>query len=132
MLSYGFFASLFAVLLCAHSELLCEAFSNNNPILKIAVLKSPTSGGVPTFNGRVSLTKRSAWNNDQEDKTDDDEEEEARLKVLASRRKTIRSTLKSAESLRNFRIMNGAYLFLMESFDLLRQCKHHSNAIDTF
>lgn len=42
---------------------------------------------------------------------DDDDmealEEEARLKVLQTRRKIIRSNLKSAESLRNFRIKNG-------------------------
>jgi len=38
--------------------------------------------------------------------TDDELEEEARLKVLESRRYQIRSVLKSAESLRNFRIAN--------------------------
>lgn len=36
-----------------------------------------------------------------------DEEEEARLKTLAARRETIRTTLKDAESLRNFRLDNG-------------------------
>ena len=41
---------------------------------------------------------------------DDDEakvEEEVRLKVLGERRKTVRSTLKAAESLRNFRLTQG-------------------------
>ena len=39
--------------------------------------------------------------------TDEELEEEARLKVLESRRYQIRSMLKSAESLRNFRLHNG-------------------------
>jgi len=37
----------------------------------------------------------------------DDVEEEARLNVLKSRRQQIRSTLKNAESLQNFRLKNG-------------------------
>jgi hypothetical protein len=45
-------------------------------------------------------------------RTSDEEEmerlqEESRMKVLTSRRNTIRSTLKSAESLKNFRLENG-------------------------
>ena len=43
----------------------------------------------------------------QQRPTDEELEEEARLKVLESRRYQIRSMLKSAESLRNFRITNG-------------------------
>lgn len=39
-------------------------------------------------------------------------EEEMRLDILQSRRKTIRSTLRSAEQLKNFRISNG---FVLES-----------------
>jgi uncharacterized membrane protein YdjX (TVP38/TMEM64 family) len=40
-------------------------------------------------------------------KSDEEEEEEARLKILEARRKNIRSTLKAAESLRNFRLQRG-------------------------
>jgi hypothetical protein len=36
-------------------------------------------------------------------------EEESRLKILKSRRDTIRGTLKGSESLSNFRIANGTY-----------------------
>ena len=43
----------------------------------------------------------------QQRPTDEELEEEARLKVLESRRYQIRSMLKSAESLRTFRINNG-------------------------
>jgi len=46
-----------------------------------------------------------AWGGDDEDLQE--LEEEARLKVQESRRKQIRSALKSAESLRNFRVNNG-------------------------
>lgn len=53
---------------------------------------------------RITLLK--AWGNDDEDNVKRDEEEE-RLKILQSRRKTIRSTLRSAESQRNYRIDNG-------------------------
>jgi uncharacterized membrane protein YdjX (TVP38/TMEM64 family) len=42
----------------------------------------------------------------QEEEGDEEQEEEARIKILESRRKTIRSTLRSAESLRNYRLEN--------------------------
>uniref|UniRef100_A0A7S1ZBI6 VTT domain-containing protein n=1 Tax=Trieres chinensis TaxID=1514140 RepID=A0A7S1ZBI6_TRICV len=42
-----------------------------------------------------------------DDKDQEEVEEEARLKVLEGRRSQIRSALKNAESLRNFRINNG-------------------------
>ncbi|KAL3943752.1 MAG: hypothetical protein SGBAC_002175 [Bacillariaceae sp.] len=51
-------------------------------------------------------TVLNAWGND--DKKDDATiEEEARVKVWESRRKQMRTVLKSAESLRTFRIKNG-------------------------
>ncbi|CAJ1953691.1 unnamed protein product [Cylindrotheca closterium] len=46
-----------------------------------------------------------AWGNEKKD--DATIEEEARTKVWESRRKQIRTTLKNAESFRNFRIKNG-------------------------
>ena len=59
---------------------------------------------------------------------DDDEEmkeleEETRLKILKSRRNNIRSTLKSAESLRNFRINKGVFTlhFSRSNLSLIRR-----------
>mmetsp|Transcript_21737 Transcript_21737/g.53697 ORF Transcript_21737/g.53697 Transcript_21737/m.53697 type:complete len:527 (-) Transcript_21737:3061-4641(-) len=52
-----------------------------------------------------SKTVLNAWGNEEKD--DATIEEEARVKVWGSRRNQIRTTLKSAESLRNFRIKNG-------------------------
>ena len=63
------------------------------------VTRPPTHRHVPPSSPH--LTRLSAR------PTDDELEEEARLKVLESRRYQIRSMLKSAESLRNFRIDNG-------------------------
>ena len=58
--------------------------------------------------------------------TDDEElrvqQEEARMKVLTSRRTNIRSVLKSAESLKNFRLKNGT---------LLVQTKDHVLILDS-
>ena len=49
-------------------------------------------------------------NNDDGEKKDEATiEEEARLRIWESRRGQIRSTLKSAEGLRNFRIKNGTF-----------------------
>ena len=47
------------------------------------------------------------FNNDNEGKDEATIEEEARLRIWESRRGQIRSTLKSAENLRNFRLKNG-------------------------
>ena len=48
-------------------------------------------------------------NNDDGGKDEATIEEEARLRIWESRRGQIRSTLKSAEGLRNFRIKNGTF-----------------------
>ena len=63
----------------------------------------PKSAPVHPLHRQPSLLQLSA----QQRPTDEELEEEARLKVLESRRYQIRSMLKSAESLRTFRINNG-------------------------
>jgi len=62
------------------------------------VASPPTHRHVPSSPPLTRLSAR---------QTDEELEEEARLKVLESRRYQIRSMLKSAESLRNFRLDNG-------------------------
>ena len=62
------------------------------------VTSPPTHRHVPSSPRLTRLSAR---------QTDEELEEEARLKVLESRRYQIRSMLKSAESLRNFRLDNG-------------------------
>lgn len=57
---------------------------------------------------RFTTTSLKAWGNDDEKKVKR-EEEEQRLKILESRRKIIRSTLRSAESQRNYRLDNGRF-----------------------
>ena len=53
---------------------------------------------------KTPLSSLRAWNNDKDEATI---EEEARLRIYESRRSQIRSALKSAEGIRNFRIKNG-------------------------
>lgn len=101
----GIIPQILAIYICFKLLFLSEAFSLNS-IRNIGLSSQPTFAS-KHVGKRFVLTKQNALKNDQEDKTDDEREEEARMKVLASRRKTIRSTLKSAESLKNFRIMNG-------------------------
>ena len=61
--------------------------------------RAQTSSSVQRFSTRLFMF--------QDPRTDEEIEEEVRKKVLSSRRKMIRSTLKSAESLRNFRLKNN-------------------------
>lgn len=53
-----------------------------------------------------TLTSLRAWGDDNDEQLKRDEEE-SRLKILESRRKTIRSTLRGAESLKYYRMENG-------------------------
>jgi uncharacterized membrane protein YdjX (TVP38/TMEM64 family) len=50
---------------------------------------------------------RMAWGSNNENKDEEAIKEDARIKIFESRRGQIRSALKSAESLRTFRIQNG-------------------------
>lgn len=75
-----------------------QTTTTRNSIISSKICKIPT---------KPSLTSLKAWGNDDDEETLKAKEEVARLKVLEARRKTIRSTLRSAESLRNFRIMNS-------------------------
>ena len=72
------------------------------------VPSTKNSSSTKTITLRPRSNSLHAWGNGDEEKLKQ-EEEESRLKVLESRRKTIRSTLKSAESLRNYRITNGKH-----------------------
>ena len=83
-----------------------SAFTSICPHPRYDVTKlSNRFGKMPTLGRNVFVTRASG--------ADDEElrvrQEEARMKVLASRRKTIRSALKSAESLKNFRLANGTF-----------------------
>lgn len=62
--------------------------------------KTTTTSSNSRQNGILSMS-----NNDTQER---EEEEKIRIKILGDRRKQIRSTLKNAEKLRNFRIKNGA------------------------
>ena len=97
-----------ALFICTCFDLLSlsEAFSHNS-IRNVGLSGQYKFASSKHIGNRFVLTIQNAWKNEQDDKSDDELEEESRIKVLASRRKTIRSTLKSAESLKNFRIMNG-------------------------
>ncbi len=75
-----------------------QTTTNRNSIISSKFHKTPTP---------PSLISLKAWGNNDDEEALRVKEEEARLKVLEARRKTIRSTLRSAESLRNFRIMNS-------------------------
>jgi hypothetical protein len=68
----------------------------------IASLDNPKKNGPPFEQTKLKMNK-----------SDQEVEEETRMNVLTSRRKTIRSALKGAESLRNFRIENGESLIKM-------------------
>ena len=78
-----------------------------------------------TFNNKhstsSSITRLRAWGSNNEEDLEE-KEEEARLKVLESRRKTIRSALKSAESLKNFRVNNGRYFYKIIQIDYFLNC----------
>ena len=80
-------------------------------VILILALKSTSSSGFlqPFPTGRVvprstkprPATRLFFWN---DDRSQEEIEEEARIKVLESRRYTIRNVLKAAESLKNFRL----------------------------
>ena len=59
-------------------------------------------------------------------------EEEARLKVLESRRKQLRGTLRAAESLRNYRIKNGMVPELDESGKPIKSDSKSAVALTAF
>lgn len=67
------------------------------------------SGLSPTTPIHIISTTRSRlyFFNDDDDRDEAEIEEEARVKILQSRRQQIRSVLKSAEGVRNFRRING-------------------------
>lgn len=76
-----------------------------------AMLRSSVSAFVPASSSMCSRTSpiplQMAWGDKNDEKDEETIEEEARLNIFENRRGQIRATLKSAESLRTFRIKNG-------------------------
>ena len=68
---------------------------------------SSTSIGRSSYEHGGWRTSQTALKARSDEEDLDDVEEEARLNVLKSRRQQIRSTLKNAEALQNFRLQNG-------------------------
>mmetsp|Transcript_15482 Transcript_15482/g.18872 ORF Transcript_15482/g.18872 Transcript_15482/m.18872 type:complete len:564 (-) Transcript_15482:342-2033(-) len=89
---------------------LCSAFTGygiTQNIISTPEYKLRSGSEIKRQNNSRGSMSLHAWgdDNDDEEKLKRDAEE-ARIQVLESRRKTIRSTLRAAESLRNFRIEN--------------------------
>eukprot|EP00550_Attheya_septentrionalis_P008099 CAMPEP_0198294862 /NCGR_PEP_ID=MMETSP1449-20131203/24687_1 /TAXON_ID=420275 /ORGANISM="Attheya septentrionalis, Strain CCMP2084" /LENGTH=593 /DNA_ID=CAMNT_0043994957 /DNA_START=267 /DNA_END=2048 /DNA_ORIENTATION=- len=77
------------------------------PTTKKPFIRSLVGGNVSGQDSSTRLWMASSGPNNEKDEELKAVEEESRLKILKSRRDTIRSTLKGSESLANFRIANG-------------------------